>query len=241
MSAVLASLVLPLGQLLDPGFRSPLYKGLLGAVLAFVGAATLASWGVDALAARGGWLATAAGALGGVLVVVTAVWLFVPAALATSGLFLDETVTAVERRHYPGLPPPVGGASLAAQARFNLLLGLRVLALNLLMVPLALALPLVGVVALWAVAAVALGDGLFEGVAQLRMSVAEARGLRQRRRGAVYTVGGVLAAVAAVPFLNLLVPVLGTAAMTHLLHRGPGGLAVARRATAPVGAGAHIT
>ncbi len=220
MSAVLASLVLPLGQVFDPGFRSPLIKGLLCAVLAFSGVAALAAWGAGALAGGGGWLATAAGALGGVLVLVAAVWLFVPAALATSGLFLDETAAAVERRHYPALPIPACGASLAAQARFNLGLALRVLGLNLLVLPLALVLPLVGAVALWAVAAVALGHGLFEGVAQRRMPVAEARALRRRRRGGVYAVGGVLAAFAAVPVLNLFVPVLGTAAMTHLLHRG---------------------
>ena len=223
MSAVLASLSLPLGQAFDPGFRSPMLKGVLGAVLAFAGLMALSSWGVGALAGGEGWFAAAAGALGGVLALLGAVWLFVPAALALSGLFLDETVEAVERRHYPGLPPPTGGASLAAQARFNVLLALRVLGLNLLVLPLALLLPLLGAAVFWAIAAVALGNGLFEGVAQRRMSVAQARALRRRRQGAVYAVGGVLAAVALVPVLNLLVPVLGTAAMTHLLHRGAGG------------------
>jgi uncharacterized protein involved in cysteine biosynthesis len=35
----------------------------------------------------------------------------------------------------------------------------------------------------------------------------------------VLGVGAVLAGIALIPGLNLIVPVLGTAAMTHLLHR----------------------
>ncbi|MFC7539957.1 hypothetical protein ACFQU2_11535 [Siccirubricoccus deserti] len=40
----------------------------------------------------------------------------------------------------------------------------------------------------------------------------------------VLGLGAVLAAMALVPGLNLLVPVLGTAAMTHLMHRNTGGM-----------------
>jgi uncharacterized protein involved in cysteine biosynthesis len=38
-------------------------------------------------------------------------------------------------------------------------------------------------------------------------------------RWPVLAIGGVLAALALLPFVNLAVPVLGTAAMTHLFHR----------------------
>jgi uncharacterized protein involved in cysteine biosynthesis len=69
------------------------------------------------------------------------------------------------------------------------------------------------------VAALSLGYGLFDGVAQRRMSVDQSRRLRRKMRLPVLAVGGVLAAMALVPIMNLLVPILGTAAMTHLLHR----------------------
>ncbi|WP_304622027.1 EI24 domain-containing protein [Roseomonas cutis] len=222
MSAVLASLLLPLRQIADPAFRGPLVKGVLGALLAFAGLVALSGWGVSALAGGEGWIATLAGTLGGLLALFSAVWLFVPVALAIGGLFTDPVAAAVEHRYYPALPPP-RGASLAAQARFNIALAAKMLAVTLVVLPLSWLLPVVGVVALWAVAAVALGQGMFEGVAQRRMGVAEARALRRRRWPAVYAVGGALAALAAVPLANLLVPVLGTAAMTHLLHRGPDG------------------
>ncbi|MFB9968863.1 EI24 domain-containing protein [Pseudoroseomonas cervicalis] len=219
MQAVLAALTLPFRQLTDPGFRGPLLKGLGIALLAFAGLAFLADWGVGALAGGEGWLATLAGLLGGALVLASALWLFVPVLLGLTSLFLDDVAEAVERRFYPSLPP-AAGASLAAQASAGIGLTVRLLLLSLLILPLALLLPPIGVVLYFAVAALSLGYGLFEAVAQRRMSVAESRRLRRRRRAEIVAVGVALAGLAAVPLANLLVPVLGAAAMTHLLHRG---------------------
>ncbi|MFC7609150.1 EI24 domain-containing protein [Teichococcus aestuarii] len=98
-------------------------------------------------------------------------------------------------------------------------MSLRLLALSLVILPLGLVAPPVGVVLFWAVAAVSVGYGLFDGVAQRRLPVAEANLLRRARRTEVLALGGALAALAVVPVANLLVPVLGTAAMTHLFHR----------------------
>ncbi|PHK96767.1 cysteine biosynthesis protein CysZ [Pseudoroseomonas rhizosphaerae] len=222
MRAIATSLVLPLRQLTHPGFRAPLLKGLGLSILAFAGLAWLADWGVGVLAGGEGWLATLAGLLGGALVLVGAIWLFVPVLLALTSLFVDEVAEAVERRFYPGLPP-AGGASLPAQVWASLRMSVRLLALSLLILPLGLVAPPVGVVLFWAVAAVSMGYGLFDGVAQRRLPVAEANALRRARRTEVLALGGVLAALAVVPIANLLVPVLGTAAMTHLFHRRPDG------------------
>ncbi|MBD0272553.1 MAG: EI24 domain-containing protein [Acetobacteraceae bacterium] len=215
---MIAPLLLALRQLGDPAFLMPLLKGLGGAVLVFAGLAAAGAWGAEALAGGSGWVAKAAAALGGLLALALAVWLFVPVMLAVAGLFLDPVAEAVERRFYPDLPP-ARGASLAAQVRFNLGLGLRMAALSLATLPLTLALPPVGAALLWLVSAFGLGHGLFEGVAQRRMGVEDARALRRAREARVLAVGAVLAGVALVPVLNVIVPVIGTAAMTHLLHR----------------------
>jgi uncharacterized protein involved in cysteine biosynthesis len=218
MRAVPASLLLPFQQISDPAFRWPLLKGLGGALLAFLALVGLADWGVASLVGGDGWLARLAGLFGGLLVLVSAVWLFVPVTLAIAGLFLDEVAAAVEHRYYSFLPP-ADGSGLHQQIWAGLKLGLQMLGLTLLVMPFALLLPPFGAAAFWAVAAVSLGYGLFDGVAQRRMSVEQSRQLRRRMRWSVLVVGGVLAALSLVPLVNLLVPVLGTAAMTHLLHR----------------------
>lgn len=212
-----AALLLTLRQVDDPAFLGPLLKGLLGAVVVFAILSALAAWSTGWLAGGTGWVASTAAAAGGLLTLGLAYWLFIPAMLAISGLFLDAVAEAVDRRYYPGLPP-ARGAGLGAQAWFNLVFGLKVAGLSLLALPLLLV-PPAGAVALWMISTVALGHGLFEGVAQRRMPVAEARALRRRREGAVLALGAVLGLLSLVPILNLLVPVLGTAAMTHLLNR----------------------
>jgi uncharacterized protein involved in cysteine biosynthesis len=218
MHAVATSLVLPFRQLTDSAFRRPLFRGLGGAVVAFLALIWLADWGVAALLSGSGWWATLAGVLGGLLVLISALWLFVPVALAISGLFLDDVAEAVERRYYPLLPPAEGPA-LHHQIWAGCVLGLQMLGLTILIMPLGFLVPPLGAVAFWAVAALSLGYGLFDGVAQRRMSVEQSRLLRRQVRWPVLTVGAVLAALALVPIANLLVPVLGTAAMTHLLQR----------------------
>ncbi len=215
---MIAACLLALRQLGDPAFIGPLAKSFGAALLAFLGLAALAAWAVAGAAGGSGWLAGIAGALGGLLVLVLAVWLFVPVMLAISGLFLDPVSAAVERRYYPQLPPPQG-AGVMAQIRFNLVFALKTGVVTLAALPLLAFAPPFGAVALWLVSTVALGHGLFEGVAQRRMPVEAARAERRRREVPVLVVGALLAGLSLVPGLNLLVPVLGTAAMTHLLHR----------------------
>ncbi len=215
---MLKALVLAFRQLPDPAFRQPLLLGAAGALAGLLAIGALASWALGEIAAGTGWFAGVAAAAGGVLVLFAAWWLFVPLLLAVSGLFLDGVAAAVERRHYPGLPAATG-ATATSQAWAGLVLAAKMAGLTLILLPLSLLLPMIGTLGLWAVAAIGLGEGLFEGVALRRMDRGAAETLRRRRRGAIWTLGGALAAMAAVPVLNLLVPVLGTAAMTHLLHR----------------------
>ncbi len=215
---MLRALLLALRQITDPDFRRPL---LLGAGLALgsgLALAALAAWGVQALAGGEGWFAGMAAAAGGVLVLFAAFWLFVPLLLAIASLFLDGVAAAVERRFYPGLPPPAGTSALQ-QARSGAALALKMAGITLILLPLSLLLPLVGAVALWLVAAIGLGEGLFLGVAQRRLPATAAETLRRQRRGEIWALGGLLALLGAIAPLNLLVPVLGTAAMVHLFHR----------------------
>ena len=133
-------------------------------------------------------------------------------------MYIERIALAVERRYYPWLPPPQG-APVLHQVWDGLALGLRILLLNCLALALALVLPGIGLLLGWAIAAFAIGRGLFVAVAMRRMPRPAAAALYRRIRPAVLVQGGALALAAYVPLLNLLIPVIGTAAMVHVLDR----------------------
>jgi CysZ protein len=141
------------------------------------------------------------------------VWAWV-AAIGT--LYFDRIALAVERRFYPWLPPPQG-ASLIAQTWDGIAVAGQVLMLNAVALILTLMIPGIGLVLGWMIATYAVGRGLFVAVAMRRMPRAAAESLYQSQRGVVLLNGGILAAAAYVPFINLLIPVIGTAAMVHVL------------------------
>jgi uncharacterized protein involved in cysteine biosynthesis len=213
------ALLLSIRQIGDPAFRRPLILAALLALAGGLGLAWVASWAVGEIAGGTGWFATIAAGAGGVLALFAVWWLFVPLLLAVASLFLDGVAAAVERRHYPSLPP-ASGAPVASQAWSGAVLAAKMAGITLILLPLSLLLPMLGAVALWGVAAIGIGEGLFLGVAQRRMSVEAAEALRRRRRGEIWSLGGALALLGAIAPLNLLVPVIGTAAMVHLFHRG---------------------
>jgi len=216
-----AALFLAIGQIGDPAFRRPMLLGVLGAALALGllvwGAVEAAAWVAAGDASWLSWLAQAAGGAVGLLL---AWWLFLPVAAAIASQLVEPVARAVERRHYPGLPPP-RGASVAAQVAFGLRFGLRLLLIQILLLPLFF-IPLVGFVLALLVSAHALGAGMVTQTALLRMTMPEARAAWRRKRLSGWVLGLLLALMALVPILNLLVPVLGTAAAVHLLHRSGG-------------------
>ncbi|MCA3366372.1 MAG: EI24 domain-containing protein [Roseomonas sp.] len=215
------ALFLAFRQMGDPAFRRPLILGVLGAALAVAGLIALAAW-LAGWAASGGpewlsWITQAGGAAAGVFL---GWWLFLPVALGIAAQFTDSVAGAVERRHYPGLAVPAG-ASLLAQAGFGLWFGVKLLALQILLLPLFFV-PIFGALIALLIAAHALGAGLLREVALRRLNLAHSRIAWRRLRWQGWWLGLALALMAMVPVLNLLVPIIGIAAATHLLVRGLG-------------------
>ena len=98
-----------------------------------------------------------------------------------------------------------------------MILGVNLLALlaYLILAPLA---PLI----FWGVNGVLLGREYAQMVALRRLPRAEANAFRRRNRFSIWALGVIMAVPLTVPVLNLLVPVIGAAAFTHLYHRvGP--------------------
>ncbi len=207
-----------IAQLQDPVFLGVVWRSLLLSAAVFLALLAGSIWAVDRVVAQPGWLGWLAQAAGGIGAALLALWLFVPVALLISTLYMDRIAAAVDRRFYPELPVPLG-APIVAQAWDGVALGAQVLALQLAALVLAILLPGVGLVLGWLVAGWAIGRGLFMGVAMRRMGRPEALRTYAARRLPVVVQGVALALAGSVPGLNLLVPVVGIAAMVHVLNR----------------------
>ena len=215
----MTALLLALGQLDDPAFFGVLWRSAGLALLSYVTLLAISVWGVHAALAFAAWPAWLAGLLAAVGIVVLAFWLFLPTVMLIAYLYSDRVALAVDSQHYPFLPPP-SPAALPVQLWEGVALALQVLVLNGLALLLAfLPVPGIGLVLALLVSGWAIGRGLFVAVAMRRMGRGQAMALYADRRWAVLVPGMLLSVAALVPGLNLLVPIVGTAAMVHVLNR----------------------
>lgn len=225
--SLVADFARALAQLGDPRFRRVLYRALLVVIAALVAIFWAVMLGLgwllpDVMTLP--WIGEVAfvdsllswAAVG--LLIALSVVLMVPATAAAAGFFLDDVAAAVEARHYPALPParsPRIGEQVWDAARFLALVvaaNLGALVVYLLAPPLA---PFV----FWLVNGFLLGREYFQLVALRRLPPAEADRLRRVHSGRVWLGGVAMALPLSVPFVNLLVPILGVAVFTHQFHR----------------------
>ena len=204
-------------QLFDPNVRASLWRALFVALAAMAALWTGAGFALPWLALSGiPWLDTLAQILG-LAGVFVAGWILFPG-LVSAGVafFLDDVADAVERRHYPGLPPAraQGAGEMAGiAARFLAL----VVLVNLILVPF-LFVPPVFPFVFYPANGYLLGREYFELVAARRANPELARALSRRNRLSLWAAGTVAALMLTVPLLNLVAPVIATAAMVHLFH-----------------------
>lgn len=205
------------GQLSDPRIKKVIGLSVLLVLGVYGLLAGLTWWGLSSFQALPPGWDTAVDVLGVLLVFVVALFLFPAVVSAFIGFFLEDVADAVEARHYPGLPaprdPPLAEMLLTG-LRFA---GIAVL-LNLLILPLYL-IPIAGLVAFYLINGYLLSREYFEMVALRRLDPQQVRMLRETYRGRLWLTGAVTTFLLTVPVLNILAPVLGTAAMVHVAHR----------------------
>lgn len=222
MMSLPASLGLALGQLTDRRILRVLVKSIAITLAIFVLFGMAGWYGISALLEGQGFTAgSEIGALLAVLLTAIGGWLlFRLVALAVLQFFADEIVLAVERRHYPESAATARKLSFREELANGARSTLRAFMFNLLALPFALALMVTGfgtALLFWAVNAWLLGRELQDMVWLRHRPSPEARApLGQVKR---FALGGTIAALLAIPFVNLLAPVLGAAAATHLVHR----------------------
>ncbi len=155
-------------------------------------------------------------AIGAVL--LASAFLMIPVAALFVGIFLNEIADAVEARHYPDLPqrrPASFKDSLIAALGFTgvlVLVNLLALIVYLFSGPFA---PLV----FYAVNGYLLGREYFQLVAERHLPGAEAASLRKANTMRTWLAGTLMAIPLTIPVMNLLIPMLGVATITHQFHR----------------------
>lgn len=226
MISLPAAFARAIGQLTDPAILRVLGKSVIvtlaifaafGAVLWFAVRWATATWLLPMMPADYGPGVTA---LLTTAILLVAGWLlFRIVALAVLQFFADEVVLAVERKYYPQ------AAASAVELPFredlhNSLKGLgRAVLFNALAAPVALALLFTAIgpaVVFFLVNAVLLGRELTEMVwLRHRGDHRDSLPLGGPSR---FMLGALVTGLLAVPFANLLAPVVGAAAATHLVH-----------------------
>ena len=206
------------GQLADGATRRVIWLSL-GAAIAVFAALWLTIGAVieSTELFASGWLEAVVDVLGWAATLVLTWFLFPAVFTVIASLFLDRVASATEARHYADLPEAPGaglGAALGATAGFLA----AMVVLNLVMLIFLLIPPLFPFV-FYGVNGYLLGREFFELVALRRIGLEEVRHLRKAHRGRLFLAGIVIALLFTVPGLNLVAPVIATAAMVHLFEK----------------------
>ena len=214
-------------QLGDPRFRRVLWIGVLLSIALLVAAYALFLWLLagfvpDAVTLPGIGPVTWVGDLLGIgsvfLMLFFSMFLMIPVASAITSLFLDDVADAVERAHFPHLPP-AGRVSFGEGVKETVnFLGLLIFG-NVAALMVYPFVPFLAPVIFFALNGFLLGREYFQIAALRRMRPADAAALRRDHRGTVWLAGCLMALPLAIPVVNLLIPVLGAATFTHLFHR----------------------
>lgn len=219
------SLLKAIGQLTDPKFRRVLLLGVAGTIVLYVLLYLAAGWGLAQLRLFGiGWADRAIDVLGGIAVLVITLVMFPGVATLVLSFLLEDVALAVEAKHYPGLPAPrrQGVTEIAWSAlRFTAVTVL----VNLMALPFYLILLLVGIgIGLfYLVNGYLLAREYFELAAYRRLPPDQADALRRAHIGRLWLLGVAITFLSTLPVINLVAPLIGTAAMVHeteALRRG---------------------
>ena len=210
---------LAVGQLGDPRLRTVLWQSLGLSLLLQVALGWLAWWALQRYAHFDiAWVDGLIRWLGGAAVVVLSLMLFPAAFGIVVSVFLERIADIVESTYYPELGP-ARGIPIWTGIWTGLVVLVAVVVLNLMMLPLyivALFVAGLGAVLFYGINGWLAARLYHELVALRRISPAEVKAWRQANRWVLWATGAVTVFLGTIPVLNLIVPVVGTAAMVHV-------------------------
>jgi uncharacterized protein involved in cysteine biosynthesis len=206
-------------QLGDPKLRAVLWQSLLLSLFFQIAIAVLAWWALQHFAHfQWEWVNQAIQWLGGAAVVVLALLLFPASFGIVVSIFTERIADIVEGEYYPALGK-ARGIPIWTGIWTGVVFLVAVILLNLVMLPLylvALFVAGLGAVLFYAINGWLTGRLYYEQVALRRRAPAEVKAWRRANTGELWLTGIVIVFLGTIPILNLIVPVLGTAAMVHV-------------------------
>jgi CysZ protein len=218
---------LAVGQLGDPKLRAVIWQSLALSLALQVAIGALAWWALQRYANVDiGWVNTLIHWLGAAAVVVLSLMLFPASFGIVVSIFMERIADIVEHAHYPQLGP-ARGIPIWTGIWTGLVFLVAVIVLNLVMLPfylVALFVAGLGAALFYAINGWLTARMYYEQVALRRLSPAEVKAWRKANVWPLWLTGIVTVFLGTIPVLNLIVPVLGTAAMVHVAQtlRPPG-------------------
>jgi CysZ protein len=217
-------------QIFTPPFRAVLWKSLaltmalLGLVFIVLHKLLVAGIALPASFAHAlahswvySWVAAALSLIGGLGLVVGLAFLITPVSFIVAGYFFDELAETVELTLAPNEAPGRAlalGDSISLSVKFAVVsLAVNLAALLLLLVP------GINAAAFFGANAYLAGRGYFELAAARHLPYAEVQRLRARNGFRLFGAGLVMAALLAIPIVNLLTPLFGTAYMVRIARK----------------------
>lgn len=128
--------------------------------------------------------------------------------------FSDSIAGAIEKEDYP-LTTPIT-RPFWREIRFDLLFTLKVIGINVLLLPFYLLLPGINIFIYYGVNGSLLGSEFFSMAARRHVPLVDVKILRKQFRGRIFLAGVSIIVATTFPILNILSPVWGLALMVHL-------------------------
>ena len=146
-------------------------------------------------------------------------WMFFPSVVSlVVSFFLEDAAQVVEEKYYPTLTQP-RRQGIKEVMTVTLKFSLLATVLNILALPVYALLFFIGplnLVVFYVLNGYVLGREFFEVVAHRRSPPDQVRHLRHAYKGQLFLAGVVIAFMMTIPIVNLIAPVIATAAMVHL-------------------------
>jgi CysZ protein len=214
---IVPAIFVSLSDLFEPHQRRVLLLSLLYTILLLLGLWVGATWLLQLFHYTGfWWIDRPVGVLGSVGAVVLA-WILFPALSAlVLSFFLDGVARAVERRHYPDLPP-ARRQSLGEILNVSLRLGLLAIAVNLVALPFYFW-PAINLLVYYGLNGYLVARNYFILIALRRLDVAPANAMWRQFRLRLILSGIAIAFALSLPVVNLAAPVWAAALMLHLFE-----------------------